>query len=106
MSLLRTQKRRKNRIAILASLVSSLADDSVAGESEVDLFADKLPLKSGLTAVPLFDDDEAIHIAIQGGLDFASIHGGDVLLDAGDEEDVGGLDGGLSVHSNSVAFLK
>ena len=93
-------------IQVSASLVSSLADDAVAVESEVDLIADELPLESGLAAVPLLDDDEAVHVAVQGGLDFASVHGGDVLLDAGHEEDICGFDGRLGVHSDPVAFLK
>ena len=93
-------------ILVLASLVSSLADDALAVESEVDLVADELPLESCLTAVPLLGDDETVHVAAQGGLDFASVHSGDVLLDAGHEEDICGFDGRLGVHSDTVAFLK
>ena len=92
-------------ILVSTSLVSSLADDALAVESEVDLVADELPLESGLAAVPLLGDDEAVHVAAQGGLDFATVHGGDVLLDAGHEEYICGFDSGLSVHSDPVAFL-
>ena len=91
---------------ILASLVSSLADDAFASESEVDFIADELPFESCLASVPLFDDCEAIHVAGQSGLDFSTIHGGDILLDARDEKDVRGFDGGLGIHSDSVAFLE
>ena len=70
---------------ILASLVSSLADDAFASKSEVDFVADELPFESCLASVPLFDDCEAVHVASQSGFDFSSIHGGDILLNAGDE---------------------
>ena len=85
--------------------MSSLANNAFAIESEDNFAVDQFPLEGGLSTVPFLGDCESVHIADQSGLDFATVHGGDVLFDAGDEELVGGLDGRLGVDSDAIAFL-
>ena len=91
---------------LLALLVCSFADNALAGKSQEDLAADELPLESSLAAVPLLDDGETVHVAIKSWFDFASVHRGDVLFDAGDEENVRGFDRRLGVYPDAVSFLK
>ena len=93
-------------IRVLAAFKGSLADDAFAGESEKDLLADALPFESALAAVPLLDDGETVHVAVESRLDLSSVHRGVALFDARDEEIVRRSNGRLVVYPDFVSFLK